>query len=98
MLLPWPRGLTPDLPGGWPLRALLAVDVLSYLNTGDVRVTPDLVEISGVSGLADASDQISRLLADKLGERAVFELDVSYDEALDPVAQMPTPARCQGWI
>jgi len=90
--------LDPDLPGGWPLRALLAVDVLSYLNTGDVRVTPDLVEISGVSGLADASDQISRLLADKLCERAVFELDVSYDEALDPVAQMPTPARCQGWI
>ncbi|MCL1629082.1 OmpA family protein [Roseibaca sp. V10] len=90
--------LDPDLPGGWPLKALLAVDVLSYLNTGTVRVVPDRVEISGVSGLTDASDQISRLLADKLGQRAVFALDVTYDEAFDPIAQLPTPARCKGWI
>lgn len=90
--------LDPDLPGGWPLRALLAVDVLSYLNTGTVRVVPNRVEISGVSGLTDASDQISRLLADKLGQRAVFSLDVTYDEAFDPIAQLPTPARCKGWI
>lgn len=90
--------LDPDLPGGWPLRALLAVDALNYLNNGTVRVHPDRVEISGVSGLPDASDLISRLLADKLGQSAVFSLDVAYDEAFDPVAQLPTPARCKGWI
>ncbi|MCC1481143.1 OmpA family protein [Roseibaca sp. Y0-43] len=90
--------LDPDLPGGWPLRALLAVDVLSVLNSGDVRVQPDLFEVTGVSGMQDASDQISRLLAEKLGQNAVFSLDISYDEAFDPVAQMPTPARCKDWI
>lgn len=90
--------LDPDLPGGWPLRALLAVDVLSYLNDGTVRVQPDRVEVSGVSGLQDASDQISRLLAEKLGQSAVFSLDVRYDEAFDPIAQLPTPARCKDWI
>jgi len=90
--------LDPDLPGGWPLRALLAVDALGYLNHGTVRVRPDRVDISGVSGLQDASDRISRLLADKLGGRGVFSLDVEYDEAFDPIAQMPTPARCEDWI
>lgn len=90
--------LDPDLPSGWPLRALLAVDVLGYLNNGTVLVRPDSVEISGVSGLQDASDQISRLLAEKLGQRAVFSLDVIYDEAFDPIAQLPTPARCKDWI
>lgn len=90
--------LDPDLPGGWPLRALLAVDVLGFLDMGVVRVQPDRVEVTGVSGLKDASDRVSSLLADKLGPRAVFSLDVSYDEALDPIAQMPTPARCGDWI
>lgn len=90
--------LDPDLPGGWPLRALLAVDVLSVLNNGTVRVRPDLVEVTGVTGIQDASDQISRLLAEKLGQNAVFALNVDYDEAFDPVAQLPTPARCKDWI
>lgn len=90
--------LDPDLPGGWPLRALLSVDALSYLNTGFVRVQSDQIDISGVSGQADASDQISRLLADKLGQNAVFSLDIRYDERFDPIAQLPTPARCKDWI
>lgn len=90
--------LDPDLPGGWPLKALLAVDVLGALESGTVRVGPDRVAVTGVTGQADASDRISRLLADKLGQRAVFALDISYDEALDPVAQRPTPARCKDRI
>lgn len=90
--------LDPDLPGGWPLRAMLAVDVLGYLNNGTIRVEPDRFEILGVSGMMDASDQISRVLADKLGQNAVFDLDVRYDEAFDPIAQLPTPARCKDWI
>jgi OOP family OmpA-OmpF porin len=90
--------LDPDLPGGWPLRAMLAVDVLGYLNNGTIRVQPDRFEILGISGMADASDRISRLLAEKLGQNAVFDMDVQYDEAFDPIAQLPTPAWCKGWI
>lgn len=90
--------LDPDLPGGWPLRALLAADVLGFLNEGTVRMQADRLEITGVSGMQDVSDRISRLLAEKLGSRGVFSMDVSYDEAFDPVAQMPTPARCRDWI
>ena len=90
--------LDPDLPAGWPLRTLMAVDALAYLDQGRVDVRADRVAVSGVSGDPNASDKISRLMADKLGQRGVFTLDVAYDETRDPAAMAPTPARCKGWI
>ncbi len=90
--------IDPDLPDGWPVRALLAIDVLAVLEHGEVRVRPDRIDIRGVSGDAAASDRISRKVVDKLGRGAVFNLDISYDERFDPVAMQPTPARCERWI
>ena len=90
--------LDPDLPEGWPLRALLAVDTLAQLEYGMVRMRPDQFDVSGVSGNAAASEEISRVLADKLGQGAVFNLNIRYDERFDPVAMQPTPARCERWI
>jgi OOP family OmpA-OmpF porin len=88
----------PDLPEGWPVRALLAVDALSQLEFGMVRVRPDRFDVTGVSGNTAVSDELSRVLADKLGQGAVFSLNIRYDERFDPIAMQPTPARCEGWI
>ena len=88
----------PDLPEGWPVRALLAVDSLAQLESGTVRVRPDRFEVTGVSGDAGISDRMSRVLAEKLGQGAVFNLNIRYDERFDPVANQPTPARCERWI
>jgi OOP family OmpA-OmpF porin len=90
--------LDPDLPQGWPVRALLAVDTLAQLEHGQVRVRADRFDITGVSGDASASDKISRAVAEKLGRGAVFNLNIRYDERFDQVAMKPTPARCEGWI
>lgn len=90
--------IDPDLPEGWPVRALLAIDVLAVLEHGEVRVRPDRIDIRGVSGDSAASDRISRKVVDKLGRGAVFNLDIAYDERFDPVAMQPTPARCERWI
>ncbi len=90
--------LDPDLPGGWPVRAMLAIDTLAQLEHGQVRVRADRFDISGVSGDASASDTISRAVAEQLGRGAVFNLNIRYDERFDPVAMRPTPARCEAWI
>ncbi len=90
--------IDPDLPEGWPVRALLAIDALAELEHGQVRIRPDRIDIQGVSGDVSASDRISRVLVDRLGRGAVFNLDVAYDERYDPVAMQPTPARCERWI
>ncbi|MDD7972137.1 OmpA family protein [Roseinatronobacter alkalisoli] len=90
--------ITPDTPEGWPVRTMLAVDVLSYLEHGSVRVRPTQIDVRGVTGDTASSDRISQLLADRLGPGARFNLNISYDERFDPVAMQPTPARCEAWI
>ena len=81
-------------PPGWTVRVLASLEALSLLNAGTVKVTPDFVDISGVTGSEDAQAEISRLLADKLGASATYRLDINYDEALDPVLAVPTPDEC----
>jgi OOP family OmpA-OmpF porin len=82
------------LPSGWSVRMLAAVDALSELSNGAVVVTPDLITVRGNTGSTGASARISRLLIDRLGEQAEFEIDVTYIEALDPIAGLPTPEEC----
>ncbi len=90
--------IDPDLPEGWSVRSLLAVDTLGQLEHGLARVRPDRFDLRGVSGDATVSDRLSRTITEKLGGAAVFNLDIRYDEKFDPVAMQPTPARCAGWI
>lgn len=82
------------LPAAWSVRVLTALDALARLSNGAVTVTEDEVRVLGDTGSPDAKADIARLLADKLGEKARFEIDVTYIEQLDPVAQMPTPEEC----
>lgn len=82
------------LPAGWSVRTLAAVDALSELSNGAAVVTPDLITVRGNTGNSEANALISRLLIERLGETANFEIDVTYVEALDPIAGLPTPEEC----
>ncbi|MFN4171527.1 MAG: OmpA family protein, partial [Pseudorhodobacter sp.] len=42
----------------------------------------------------DARDRISRILSERLGQGATFRVGVTYDEAFDPLAALPTPQEC----
>ncbi|MBF9030692.1 OmpA family protein [Rhodobacterales bacterium HKCCE3408] len=83
-----------DLPTGWPVRVLAGLDALSRLNSGSVRIEPDIVTVSGQTGSLSAVSDISRLLSQQLGDSANFEIDVDYVEALDPAAAIPEPEEC----
>jgi len=90
--------ITDGLPSGWSVRILAALDSLSMLSNGSVRVQPDLVTVQGNTGNPEASAEIARLLIDKLGQTAEFQINVIYVEALDPIAGLPTPQECVGMI
>jgi len=86
------------LPRDWPVRVLTALEALSKLSNGAVIVEPDMLRISGNTGNSEASAEISRLLVDKLGDAERFEIDVTYQEKLDPIAGIPTPEECEAEI
>ena len=86
------------LPADWPTRVLSALDALAKLKYGSVIVQPDNIAVDGVTGNVDASSQIATLLAGKLGEGEQYEINVTYDEQLDPVLGLPTPEECEQQI
>jgi OOP family OmpA-OmpF porin len=81
-------------PPGWGVRVLVALEALSELNDGSLTVRPDVIRVTGNTGNAEAQDEIARLVTGKLGEETNLVLDVTYVEALDPVAALPTPEEC----
>lgn len=83
-----------SLPGDWPVRVLSGVEALSHLAHGAVVVQPNMIAVSGRTGSKTAQDDISRLFIAQLGADATFDIDISYDRALDPIAAMPTPQEC----
>ena len=83
------------LPRNWPLRILTALETLSYLSNGAVTVTPDNLVVSGNTGRKEANAMIAGMLSEKLGEAEQFSIDVTYREALDPIASIPTPDECE---
>ncbi len=87
-----------NLPRDWAVRTLTAVEALAHLSNGAVTVSPDLIDITGQTGRKDAEAAITGLLAQKLGEREQYSINVSYQEALDPVASLPTPDECEAQI
>lgn len=90
--------LEPDLPEGWPLKSLTAVEALAELHSGVATVREDRIELRGVSGNRNSSDAISRIFADQIEQGVDLRIAVSYDERLDPVAMAPTPERCEASI
>lgn len=86
--------VTEGLPKGWSVRVLAGLQALSHLSNGSVTVEPDTITVRGDTGNVESSAEISRLLIEKLGEAAVFDVDVTYFERLDPIAALPTAEEC----
>ncbi len=86
------------LPSTWPVRVLTGLEALSQLSNGAVTVTPDTVTVSGNTGNPKASTNIATLLASKLGEAEEFDIRVTYQEKLNPIAALPTPDECEAEI
>ena len=83
-----------DLPSGWVVRVLAGIEAMSALSNGSVVVEPSSVTVRGKTGSETAQADISRLLIDKLGQSAEFDIDVEYVKELDPIAGLPTPEEC----
>ena len=86
--------VTEGLPAGWSVRVLAGLEALSALSNGAITVQPDKVSVRGNTGSPTASEDIARLLIDKLGTSADVEIDVTYVKELDPIAGLPTPEEC----
>lgn len=86
--------IDPDLPEGWPVRVLAALESLAKLAHGQAVVRPDTLSVRGTAGDRGARAAIARILAAKLGDGASFEIEVAYEARLDPLAALPTPAEC----
>ena len=71
--------IDPDLPGGWAVRVIAALEAMSQLHDGTARVTPDVIRIGGISGDQNAADLVARHLADRLGAGARYEVAIRYD-------------------
>ena len=87
-----------NLPANWAPRVLTGLEALAALANGSVLVTPDRVSVTGNTGNPEASNEIAALLAAKLGDGAEFDIDVTYQEKLDPVLGLPTPDECEAQI
>lgn len=83
-----------DLPSDWSVRVLAGLQALAELESGSVVVQSEYVEVRGVTGSKTADDTISRILGEKLGTGANFDLTIRYDELLDETLNIPTPAEC----
>jgi OOP family OmpA-OmpF porin len=83
-----------NVPKGWTARVLAALEALSYLSSGSAVVTETDMSVSGQTGIKSARSDIARILSAKLETGATFDLDITYSEALDPLAALPTPEEC----
>ena len=82
------------LPDGWPLRVLTGLEALAEVDSGTLLVRVDTVEVTGVTGSLETRGRITQILSSKLGQGKTFRVNVRYEEALDPVASLPTPEEC----
>ena len=86
--------LQENLPEGWMVRSLASLAGLSQLNSGLATVSPNTINITGLTGRRAAKTDVAQILIDRLGDGAEFELDVTYLEELDPLARMLDGQEC----
>lgn len=84
----------PDVPGGWTVRVIAALEAMGTLDAGQVRVTPDAVELGGVSGDPQATENAAGILAERLGPGARYRLSITYDRRLDEALGLPDGDEC----
>ncbi|MDE0520650.1 MAG: OmpA family protein [Boseongicola sp.] len=87
-----------DLPSGWTQRVLAALEAMRFLSNGVASVTVDNVTISGNVAFEGAQSVIARVLSEKLGVAASYELDVAHLEVSEPQIELPTPEECMARV
>ena len=86
--------LDDGLPDGWPNRVLTGLAALAELHDGTLLVRAETVSVTGNTGSKATRARMSQILSEGLGQGQTFAVDVTYVEALDPLAALPTPAVC----
>ncbi|MCX8953869.1 OmpA family protein, partial [Ruegeria sp. NA] len=87
-----------DLPADWPVRVLAGLEALGQLHNGVLTVTPDTVELIGLSHEEDAKARIAGQLSDKLGEGQEYTLTITYQPPPEPEDALPDPEVCEAQI
>ncbi len=83
-----------SLPASWTVHAMAALEALAMMDEGAVALEPGAVALSGVTGNPVASDEVARVLAARLGADTTLDLDITYEAALDPASDLPSPEVC----
>lgn len=83
-----------EVPAGWTLRVIAALEALSGLENGSVTVTPANLRVAGTSGDPRAVDQAAAVLSQRLGAGSKYELSIRYDRRLDPTLGLPDGEEC----
>lgn len=83
-----------EVPNGWTVRVIAALEALSTLQEGTVAVTPDLLRLSGNSGDPRAVDRAATILSQRLGAGSRYELAIRYDRRLDVELALPDGEEC----
>lgn len=84
----------PQTPPGWTVRVMAAIEAMADLDDGTVKVTPDLVRLTGASGSNQAAEGAARQLSYRLGAGVPYEMAIRYDRRLDPALDLPTGQDC----
>ena len=82
------------VPSGWTVRVIAALEAMDVLQSGQARVTPDLVQVTGISGDSEATRRASGILSQRLGAGARYELSIRYDRRLDESLGLPDGDEC----
>ena len=82
------------VPAGWTVRVIGALEALDSLDSGKIKVTPDMISLSGISGDPEANETAAALLSERLGAGANYELAIRYDRYLDPSLNLPDGDEC----
>ncbi len=86
--------IDPSLPDGWPLRVLAGLEALGKLRNGSLLVELDMLEVRGDADRPEVRTEITQLLGERLGDASHFRIAITYREALNQAAQLPTPDEC----
>ena len=84
----------PEVPQGWTVRVIAAIEALDTLQTGSAGVTPDLIRVTGTSGDPGAAEAAAARLSERLGPGAAYELAIRYDRRLDQSLNLPDGPEC----
>lgn len=83
-----------SVPEGWTVKVIAGIESMEMLDNGWLKITPDVIEISGTSGNEQVTEQIVSSLSQRIGPGAAYHVSVRYDRRLDPQIALPNGDDC----